>query len=279
MDDRGAQDPRRRHRAQHQLDRQFTAFYSKCKDQDPAPRPQLAVPNTTVRWIASTFRQAGGRKLAMVADLVVIAYFFLLRVGEYTGSESARATRTVPLRKRDVTLRRGDTVISNDAPLAELLTADAVTLCLDNQKNGQRNASLHHFTSGDAVLDPVPAAARLVHALRGKHQDTPLGAYTSETGATLSIRARDIIAAVRLGAAGDNLEAAGYDLQRIGSHSLRAGGATNLKLAGYDDDIIKKLGRWSSNTYLHYIQSQMSNLTIGVASRMARSLRFYNIGR
>jgi hypothetical protein len=43
----------------------------------------------------------------------------------------------------------------------------------------------------------------------------------------------------------------------------------HLKLAGYDNDIIQKLGQWSSNTYLHYIQTQIGQLTTGVAQRMA----------
>ena len=64
--------------------------------------------------------------------------------------------------------------------------------------------------------------------------------------------------AVRHAAAADSLVAAGFDLRRIGSHSLRSGGAVKLKLNGYDHDIMKKLGRWSSNTYLHYIQKELT---------------------
>ena len=53
-----------------------------------------------------------------------------------------------------------------------------------------------------------------------------------------------------------------------------------MKLVGYDDAMIKKLGRWSSNTYLLYIQSMIGELTAGVSSaRMARPLRFFNVVR
>ena len=51
-----------------------------------------------------------------------------------------------------------------------------------------------------------------------------------------------------------------------------------MKLAGYDSDVIKKLGRWSSNTYLLYIQTQIAQLTADVASRMSRRLTFQNVG-
>ena len=83
---------------------------------------------------------------------------------------------------------------------------------------------------------------------------------------------------LRWGAREDHLEAAGYDLRRIGSHSLRSGGAVRLKLAGYNEVDIKLLGRWSGDTYLIYIQTQIAQVTAGVARRMAPLLRFRCIG-
>ena len=82
---------------------------------------------------------------------------------------------------------------------------------------------------------------------------------------------------LRQTAVGQQLSSHGYDLSRIGSHSLRSGGAMALRLAGYDDDMIKKLGRWSSNTYLIYIQTQVAQFTQGVAPQMARRLHFHNV--
>jgi hypothetical protein len=276
MVDRGFADPRRANQGQHNLDRTFSSYYEKCKRVDPPPQPQQALPNSTVRWIAATFLIAASKRLQMIGDLVVLAFFLLLRVGEYTPSNDPRLT--IPLRKKDVRLWRGLQLIPHDAPLAELLTADAVTLCLENQKNGNKNSVLHHTSSGDSLFNPVTSAARLVDALRRSGADAPLGSFVDEQGRTQSVSAADIRAAIRLGAVGDNLESYGYDLRRIGSHSLRSGGAMRLKLAGYDDDVIKKLGRWSGNTYLHYIQTQIGNLTAGIATNMARVLRFHNVG-
>ena len=47
-----------------------------------------------------------------------------------------------------------------------------------------------------------------------------------------------------------------------------------LKLAGYDKLTIKKLGRWSSDTYLVYIQSQIGNLNAGIAQQTAIPVSF-----
>jgi hypothetical protein len=211
----------------------------------------------------------------LTAHLIALAFFFLLRVGEYTPHTTKR--QTVPLRKFDVKLWRQGILLSNDAPLAVLQTADAVTICLENQKNGHKNATLHHTTSGDKDLEPVMSAAIIIYALNGMHPDTAIGSFRSEGGRKMQITSAQIRNALHIAATHDNLTAQGYTMSRIGQ--LAAGGAMHLKLAGYDNDIIQKLGRWSSNTYLHYIQSQIGQLTAGVAKRMAAvTLQFHIVG-
>jgi hypothetical protein len=74
------------------------------------------------------------KRVQLAAHLIVLAFFFLLRVGEYTRSSGKRLT--VPLRNQDVKLWRGGFIIPNDSSLAVLMTADVVTICLENQKNG-----------------------------------------------------------------------------------------------------------------------------------------------
>ena len=82
---------------------------------------------------------------------------------------------------------------------------------------------------------------------------------------------------MRLAASELELEKHGYDVSRIGTHSLRSGGAMALKLNGYDDTLIRKLGRWRSDTFIHYIQSQIAELTAGVATAMSRLMWFHNV--
>jgi hypothetical protein len=213
-------------------------------------------------------------RTALTANLIVLAFFFLLRVGEYTPSREKR--RTVPLRKKDIRLWRTGTILPNDSPLAVLATADAVTICLENQKNGHKNATLHHTSSNDANLNPVKAAVFLIHALKNMPETTPLGSFVDDLTRVQRVTSDEIRSAIHIGAVHENLAAHGYTLSRIGSHSIRSGGAMHLKLAGYDNDIIQKLGRWSSNTYLHYIQTQIGQLTAGVAQRMASvALQFH----
>jgi hypothetical protein len=163
-------------------------------------------------------------------------------------------------------------------PREELLQADAVTINLENQKNGVKGAVVHHSSSGVAAFDPVKSMARLVCEIQLLPEHTQIGSFQEPDGSVQCIHPRQIVAALRYAALADGLPSAGYDIKRIGSHSLRSGGAVNLKLNGYGHDMIKKLGRWSSNTYLHYIQNSIGELTTGVPTCMAITLRFHRVG-
>jgi hypothetical protein len=78
-----------------------------------------------------------------------------------------------------------------------------------------------------------------------------------------------LLEAVRQGAIWDNLDRSGYDYSRIGTHSLQSGGATRLCLEGFNKDVICLIGWWSSNTYLKYIQPQVTQLATGASAKMA----------
>eukprot|EP00978_Attheya_sp_CCMP212_P041868 scaffold245673_cov54-Attheya_sp.AAC.1 len=70
---------------------------------------------------------------------------------------------------------------------------------------------------------------------------------------------------------------AGYALDRIGAHSLRASGAMDLKLNAYSAEDIMKIGRWTSTTFLTYIHSQIAALNHGIAINMSRRIAFHNV--
>ena len=67
------------------------------------------------------------------------------------------------------------------------------------------------------------------------------------------------------------------DPDLVGAHSLRAGGAMALKLNGYDDTVIMKMGRWRSTTFLQYIHNQIAHLSKDVSKKMSMKLPFVNI--
>jgi hypothetical protein len=211
----------------------------------------------------------------MTAGLIVVAFFFLLRVGEYTPNPNRR---TMPLRRKDVTMWRGTVPIPIGAPVRDLAHATSVTICLENQKNGKKGDTLHHEKTHDPMMCPVAAMVKLISPINDLGPEAWIGEYRSSSGKRRRILPEQIRAGLRHAAQLDGLEAKGFDLRRIGSHSLRAGGAVAIKLAGYDEMTIRKMGRWSSNTFLTYIRNQIGNLAAGISSAMATALRYHNVG-
>jgi hypothetical protein len=78
----GHPDPQRASPAQHALDLPIARLLKKYSDEDPPPEPKLAIPVSTISAIAEKYRWS--THLSAVADLVIIVFFYLLRVGEYT---------------------------------------------------------------------------------------------------------------------------------------------------------------------------------------------------
>jgi len=106
----------------------------------------------------------------------------------------------------------------------------------------------------------------------------PLNRVYHLLGKVTRVSDHDIGIAVRWGATSDSLLTRGYTLNRISSHSLRAGGTMAMKLSGASDSTMMWVGRWTSLTYLTYIHSQIGALTAGVAWRMSTVFIFQNVG-
>ena len=89
--------------------------------------------------------------------------------------------RTVQFRRKDVVFYKGARKIGHEEGLATLLTADGVTLMLDNQKNGVRvNVLYQHNNHRD--INPVACLARLITCLLQINDDpeSPLCQYRAK---------------------------------------------------------------------------------------------------
>jgi hypothetical protein len=253
---------------------------------DPPSIPQLAVPVAVpIKCYNMAYKQGTtSNRSKATADLTLIAFFYLLRVGEYTtprqvrrNNEWVRATRTIQFRTKDVGFWKNGQHLDRTSPLSILLTADAATLKISNQKNGRMGQTIHH-TAINAQHCPVKALARrLAHILgNGGTDDTLICMYKSESGIA-AVTPSDLIQAIRMSVRALNLHKAGIDPDIVGVHSLRAGGAMALKLHGESDTTIMKQGRWSGLTFLQYIHNQIGHLSRDLSSKMATPIPFTNI--
>jgi len=214
-----------------------------------------------------------------VGDFGLIAFYYLLRVGEYTYHNKKERRRTKQFRLQDVTLWENTNILDPDLPLETLYKrCTAATLNIANQKNGVRAQTIHQEAI-NIVCCPVRAIIRRIKHIR-KHTTNPetmLGSYF-EPGKTIkSITTYLVTKAIKNAAKELELHKQGLTPKHISSHSLRAGGAMALHIAGVPDTTIKKLGRWSSDIFLMYIHEQIAIFSKGISSKMAQHVQFHNI--
>jgi hypothetical protein len=92
------------------------------------------------------------------------------------------------------------------------------------------------------------------------------------------MRATDINSALKAVVTRLNMKKHGFQVAQISSHSLRAGGVMALHLDNIPTHTIRKMGRWSSDTFLDYINGQIAVFSAGLSTAMGRNVFFHNIG-
>ena len=114
--------------------------------------------------------EMGYGKSGSIQLQALIAFYYLLRIGEYTvkrqRDRSKRATKqTFQFKLEDVTFFKTDNkgilrCLPRNAPHSIIMTAESATLKLDNQKNGWKGVCVHQEANGEAFNCPVKALAR-----------------------------------------------------------------------------------------------------------------------
>ena len=91
------------------------------------------------------------------------------------------------------------------------------------------------------------------------------------------ITSRQLIMSLRSACATIGSAHLGFDPSKIRTHSLRSGAAIKMYLAGVPVYTIMLIGRWSSNTFLRYIQKQVKQFLQDVAKKMLTQRPFRTI--
>ena len=251
---------------------------------DPPAVPQLAVPVSVAKHAFRSSLLTKSPVARHSGALIIVAFYYLLRVGEYTqppmvtiNGQRVRATRTVQFSVGNVGFFAKGRIIPRSAPLKDLLRADLATLKISNQKNGRMGQTISHNITGTKSC-PVRALASIVHHIlsHGGSDSDPLSSYYYK-GDWKTVTAKQIVTRVRSVVAELNLAEHGIDPDLVGAHSLRAGGAMALKLHGFDDTTIMKIGRWTSLTFLQYIHNQIAHLSTDISKTMSIDLPFVNV--
>lgn len=217
------------------------------------------------------------KRIIRAKTVVHLVYGF----GDASGSDfGSTARRTEPFKARDITFwDENHRIIPIDSPLDDLLNADSATMRISNQKNGTRGGMINHTKTGTRHC-PVKALARRVHTIMSHRNGKPtdiISTYFTKNGKKKSLSSRAITNMLKKAVQALNLEKHGFPAKAIASHSLRAGGAMAMHLNGVDRDTIRKMGRWSSDTFLMYIHEQISAFSAGLSKKMQREIGWHNI--
>ena len=211
----------------------------------------------------------------------IIAFYFLLRSCEYTEAPETNRRQTKPFRWRDVQLWQNLIRLPIDLPFWELQQrCTSITLCIENQKTGRKHTPINHHrlprNHESAELCPILAILRRLRNSRANPNflNEVITTYNDTTGSH-TIRATTITKALKAAVTALNLQAIGVYPTQVSTHSLRLGGATAMFLNGVDEITIKKMGRWSSDTFLIYIQEQLSLFSKGISEKMSKPFNFH----
>lgn len=173
-----------------------------------------------------------------------MAFGFLMRASEYLAFDGdGLFDDEKVVRWSEVTFLRGGVTVTPESDAGE---PDEVRIQFRASKTDQFRAGCvrNLFRTGLDDLCPVTALWTLATMLGGDRRKGPVMSVPGEHPVS-----RTEIAEELRKAAVD----CGEDEANIGTHSLRAGGATAMYAAGYGEDEITYQGRWSSASWKVYV--------------------------
>jgi hypothetical protein len=184
--------------------------------------------------------------------LIVVAFFFAMHSCEYSCVQGKCMTTIVGV--DDIQFWEDDEIV--DAANSERLRrADAVSVTFRRQKNRDKGVVVtqHHTDkTGDAEMCPVRAVAALVIRIRGyasvgNHGTKNVGinalASEHEGNGLEGISSKEVLMQLRNAAAAVGEKRLGFTVDRIGTHSIRAGATMAMFLAGVPCETIQLIGR------------------------------------
>ena len=168
-----------------------------------------------------------------------------------------------------------------NASKQDLLSTAAAKLRITEQKNLFKGACANHVAlKGGGIACPLKALARQVAPIQVHTSDgtTILCAYWDSVGRG-DVTDRDMICHIKFAAQKLSYPSRNIPLDRIDTHSNQAGRSCAMKMAVFDDETIRKIRKWlsSSNTFLEYIQQQLSGFSQCMATKMSRIVIFTNM--
>ena len=120
--------------------------------EDPPSTPQLAIPVSVPNQCFTLAYRTKNNHTRAVGDLAIIAYYYLLRTGEYTkpkvkivDGKTKRLTRTVVFLVENIGFFKDNKILPRNSNLHQLYAADSCTFKITNQKNGRMGDTINQY--------------------------------------------------------------------------------------------------------------------------------------
>jgi hypothetical protein len=204
-----------------------------------------------------------------IADMICIAFFFLLGREEYTGTildDTSFCLQDVGvyIRYRNLDLFH--------CSYAELDTTTSVSYKFNTQKHGTRDKKIIQGRSGNALCCPVRGTVRRVkhHRMKKSTPNAPIASYYL-TNRRTAIKPKDMMDTLRHSMR-INFHRTGIKAVEISARSLRAGSAITIFFGKVDMNTIPLMGCWHSDSMMRYIHGQAQPIAGGF------TMAIYNIG-
>ena len=178
-----------------QYPKKISQLLEAYRREDKPPTPKLAVPVKVVNHLRRKKAIRKDVKEMAIGDLCLIAFYYLLRVGEYTYHNRNERRRTKQFRVCDVTIWKGTKRLNKNLPEGKLIRhATAATLNISNQKNGRRQQTIHQEALGHSNC-PVRAIIRRIKHIQEftDNPSTMIGTWFNTKGVGRHITRRLII--------------------------------------------------------------------------------------
>ena len=228
-----------------QLPLLLTSF--KLAHGDGGGRAKVPFSIAALRWAVRRARAHGSTRARALAAVLLVQFFSCCRVGEICANDDGKSGKHI-IRRQDVILltARAKAVTLAAAEERPAAVAGASLFVrgskLDKFRIGATRA--HREPASNEELCPVAALQYLLSQYHGSGTGDevaglPLASFWPAVGVPVTLRRRDVVAAVREAAAAMGMRAAD-----VSSHSLRRGAATALRRANGSDAEVAYLGRW-----------------------------------
>ena len=250
--------------------------YKGYRNNDAPPKQQKALPAIVLRQLDKNKNTVED---IVACQLAIGAFFFAMRSTEYlkTATPAAKKRTKLLCLKNIRFFYRGAQIKERD--LKVMSRADTVSITFEFQKNNERNETITMHRTGDNLLCPVIAWAKIVARIINyswSSEETPVNYYEGpDDDKIYQFTASRMQKKLRKACDSLGEERLGFNSSDIGTHSIRSGAAMALYLGKVPTFSIMMIGRWSSDAFLRYIRKQVEQFTFNASKSMLECEDFF----